>query len=625
MRTTLLGSLLDVARATSPTAPTASRSSSPAASTCRRRRSLARRIGRRPRPARSPASGRRPITSRTGSAASRSGRCRRVVAGRRRAGRLLSRSRACWRRSPGSSASSSPSSLARSRSCTPVARRGSSSGARSPAGSARSTRSSAGPGTSKRPPASRSTWPRWSPPRRRGEEIFEDVTTFPAVHQDIAVVVPTRLRGRSRSRGACSTAGGELLRSAEVFDLYEGEQVGEGQKSLALRLEFRAPDRTLDRRGGRRPARGDRGRAGEDRGVAPWLTPAQPLDGDPAARVLVAGASRLHRRARGGDRLAPSAAGAGRGHLAQRRRHAARPALPALPGAAGADRARPRRGSRGSTRRSSPTRTAPRRRWSPRCAGWACSSSTSPPTSACATCPTYERWYGEHGAPELLDDAVYGLTELYRERAARGRAGRDTRAATRPRACWRWRRWPSAGLLADVVIDAKSGVSGAGRGGGDAMHYVSMDENAFAYKTEGHRHRPEIEQELAALGSPAPVTFVPHLLPLDQGELVSCYAQTSEPVSKEEVQALYRERYAGEPFVRGRRRPARAARRPRHQRVPHLRDRRGAGAGARLLGDRQPLEGRLRRRRPEPQPDARARRDGGAPMTFRCAFPPYAG
>ena len=77
------------------------------------------------------------------------------------------------------------------------------------------------------------------------------------------------------------------------------------------------------------------------------------------------------------------------------------------------------------------------------------------------------------------------------------------------------------------------GVSGAGRGGGDAMHYAAMDENAFAYKTEGHRHRPEIEQELAALGSPAPVIFVPHLLPLDQGELASCYAQTTEPITKD--------------------------------------------------------------------------------------------
>jgi N-acetyl-gamma-glutamyl-phosphate reductase len=162
--------------------------------------------------------------------------------------------------------------------------------------------------------------------------------------------------------------------------------------------------------------------------------------------------------------------------------------------------------------------------------------------------PTYERWYGEHGAPELLDGAVYGLTELYRDQL------REAELVATP-GCY-----PTAsvlalaplaekGLLGDVVIDAKQGVSGAGRGGGDEMHYVSMDENAFAYRTEGHRHRPEIEQELAALGSAAPVTFVPHLLPLDQGELTSCYAQTTEPISKEEVQALYRERYAGERFV----------------------------------------------------------------------------
>jgi N-acetyl-gamma-glutamyl-phosphate reductase len=161
---------------------------------------------------------------------------------------------------------------------------------------------------------------------------------------------------------------------------------------------------------------------------------------------------------------------------------------------------------------------------------------------------TYERWYGEHGAPELFGAGVYGLTEMYREEL------REAKLVATP-GCY-----PTAsvlalaplaerGLLADVVISAMQGVSGAGRGGGDAMHYASMDENAFAYKTEGHRHRPEIEQELAALGSPAPVTFVPHLLPLDQGELTSCFAQTTEPISKDEVQALYRERYAGEPFV----------------------------------------------------------------------------
>jgi N-acetyl-gamma-glutamyl-phosphate reductase len=162
--------------------------------------------------------------------------------------------------------------------------------------------------------------------------------------------------------------------------------------------------------------------------------------------------------------------------------------------------------------------------------------------------PTYERWYGEHGAPELLEGAVYGLVEMYRERL------REAELVAIP-GCY-----PTAGVLAlaplaekglltDVVIDAKQGTSGYGRSSDDVVHFSAMDGNAFAYKTEGHRHRPEIEQELAALGSPAPVTFVPHLLPLDQGELATCFAQTAEPISKQEIQALYAERYAGEPFV----------------------------------------------------------------------------
>ncbi len=163
--------------------------------------------------------------------------------------------------------------------------------------------------------------------------------------------------------------------------------------------------------------------------------------------------------------------------------------------------------------------------------------------------PTYERWYGDHGAPELFGEGVYGLTEIYRDEL-RGAKLVATPGCYPTASVLALAPLAEKGLLADVVIDAKQGVSGAGRGGGDAMHYVSMDENAFAYKTEGHRHRPEIEQALAALGSPAPVTFVPHLLPLDQGELTSCYAQTSEPISKDAVQALYRERYADEPFVR---------------------------------------------------------------------------
>src|SRR6185437_4761681 len=79
----------------------------------------------------------------------------------------------------------------------------------------------------------------------------------------------------------------------------------------------------------------------------------------------------------------------------------------------------------------------------------------------------------------------------------------------------------------DVIVDAKSGVSGAGRG---AKDFISADENIQPYKISGHRHTPEIEQELAALGNDVTITFMPHLLPLSQGELVSCYVTLSREV-----------------------------------------------------------------------------------------------
>jgi N-acetyl-gamma-glutamyl-phosphate reductase len=161
---------------------------------------------------------------------------------------------------------------------------------------------------------------------------------------------------------------------------------------------------------------------------------------------------------------------------------------------------------------------------------------------------TYRRWYGEHGAPELFGSGVYGLTEIYREQlrgaelvATPGCYPTATVLGLAPLA--------EQGLLGEVFVAAMQGTSGYGRSSDDLVHFSAMTENAFPYKTEGHRHRPEIEQELAALGSPAPVTFVPHLLPLDQGELATCFATLTEPTSKEAIVALYRERYAGEPFV----------------------------------------------------------------------------
>ena len=160
----------------------------------------------------------------------------------------------------------------------------------------------------------------------------------------------------------------------------------------------------------------------------------------------------------------------------------------------------------------------------------------------------YGQWYREHPVPELIEAAVYGLPELYREQIA------EADLVANP-GCY-----PTAALLAlaplareglidDVVIDAKSGVSGAGRGPSAETHFVSVDENVAAYKVPRHRHTPEIEQELAALGSEVTITFTPHLLPLDQGELVSCYVSPSRRISEAQLRELYRESYAQEPFV----------------------------------------------------------------------------
>src|SRR4051794_8882207 len=160
----------------------------------------------------------------------------------------------------------------------------------------------------------------------------------------------------------------------------------------------------------------------------------------------------------------------------------------------------------------------------------------------------YEATYGEHAAPDLLEGAVYGLTELHRDdvRAARlvanpGCYPTAALLAVAPLA--------REGLLGEVVISAASGVSGAGRGGGDRLHFVSVDENFTPYGVDGHRHLPEITQELGAWGTDARVTFVPHLLALDQGLMASCFVSPQRDVGADEVRRLYRDRYDGEPFV----------------------------------------------------------------------------
>jgi N-acetyl-gamma-glutamyl-phosphate reductase len=164
---------------------------------------------------------------------------------------------------------------------------------------------------------------------------------------------------------------------------------------------------------------------------------------------------------------------------------------------------------------------------------------------------TYGLWYREHEAPELLDQAVYGLPERYREEI-RG-AGLVANPGCYPTAAL-LALAPLAreGLIGDVVIDAKSGASGAGRAATDQTHFVSVDENVSAYGVPRHRHTPEIEQELRILDPAHPelkVTFTPHLLPLDQGELVSCYVGSDGRLADVDLERLYEQSYADEPFV----------------------------------------------------------------------------
>jgi N-acetyl-gamma-glutamyl-phosphate reductase len=154
---------------------------------------------------------------------------------------------------------------------------------------------------------------------------------------------------------------------------------------------------------------------------------------------------------------------------------------------------------------------------------------------------TYEAWYGEHGAPELVGAAVYGLPELHRDELAGAELVANP-GCYPTAAILALAPLARAGLLEDVVIDAKSGVSGAGREPTHAKHFVAVDETVTPYKVGAHRHTPEIEQELGG----TPVTFTPHLVPLAHGELVSAYVA---PVPLDEARALYEEAYAGEPWV----------------------------------------------------------------------------
>ncbi len=155
----------------------------------------------------------------------------------------------------------------------------------------------------------------------------------------------------------------------------------------------------------------------------------------------------------------------------------------------------------------------------------------------------YERWYQPHEAPDLLDEAVYGLPEAHRDeiRGADLVAGPGCNSTAAILALL-----PLRGRLTDVVVDIKAGVSGAGREATEETHFVSAADNVNAYKIEGHRHSAEVDQEL---GGGFRLAFVAHLVPVDQGILATCYATTDGAISDGELRDLYEAAFADEPFV----------------------------------------------------------------------------
>jgi len=165
----------------------------------------------------------------------------------------------------------------------------------------------------------------------------------------------------------------------------------------------------------------------------------------------------------------------------------------------------------------------------------------------------YEKWY-EHGHQyaALLQNAVYGLPELHREKIKKA-------TLTANPGCY-----PTSAILglapvvakklidtSTIVVDSKSGVSGAGRSVSLAHHYPEVNEGFMAYKVGSHRHTPEIEQEVSLLaGAAVTLSFTPHLVPMNRGILSTIYAKLATPVDTKQLHAAYQAFYGKEPFVR---------------------------------------------------------------------------
>ncbi len=165
---------------------------------------------------------------------------------------------------------------------------------------------------------------------------------------------------------------------------------------------------------------------------------------------------------------------------------------------------------------------------------------------------TYEQWYAPHTAPQLLSEAVYGLCEHYRDQigAARLVANPGCYVTSVLMALIPLLK---RGLISPqgIIANSASGVSGAGRKAAEALLHGEIAENFKAYSVAGHRHTPEMEQELSlAAGQEVRLTFTPHLLPMDRGILSTIYVSALDGIGEDELRAAWLEAYQQEPFVR---------------------------------------------------------------------------
>lgn len=166
---------------------------------------------------------------------------------------------------------------------------------------------------------------------------------------------------------------------------------------------------------------------------------------------------------------------------------------------------------------------------------------------------TYEKWYGiEHKSPQFIEEAVYGLCEINREDVKNARLVANPGCYT---TCSILTAYPLAkeGIIdmSTLIIDAKSGTSGAGRSAKVANLYCEVNENMKAYGVATHRHTPEIEEQLGyASGENVVLNFTPHLVPMNRGILATEYAKLTKDVTYNEVKAIYDKYYANEKFIR---------------------------------------------------------------------------